>query len=59
MSAQPSHEEYLPGTTITETAYLNFLRRQGWREDLPEAEKRSLEEEWTIDKADMAVSLGF
>ena len=62
MSTQPNpphSEEYLPGTTITETEYKAFLRRWGWREDLPEEEKRSLEAELTVADADMAINLGF
>ena len=59
MSAQPSHEEYLPGTTITETEYRSFLRSRGWKEDLPEAEKQRIEQKWAVEDADLAINLGF
>lgn len=45
--------------TASDEDRIGFLKRQGWREDLPPEEKARIEAEFGDTDIDMATELGF
>lgn len=54
---KPKMTEQADQVTAEERAA--FLRRIGWRPDLPETERKAIEAEWEDSNIRMAVDLGF
>jgi hypothetical protein len=44
---------------ITETERMDFLKRQGWKSDLPQEKKVEIESAWTDADIEMATALNF
>jgi len=44
---------------VTSEEKINFLKRQGWKEDLPPDEKNLIESAWTEADIEMATEMGF
>jgi hypothetical protein len=46
-----------PESIITTEERSAFLRRQGWRDDMPDAEKQKIEAPWTDTDIRMAIDM--
>lgn len=44
-------------TKVTDQERLDFLRRQGWRDDMNPEDKKQIEDCWTEADIEMAVTL--